>query len=1202
MSLDDPQPDHGTSVPPDPQRDDRSPRTDTSWMAPDPPPIPDRIRNAVDPKLPSLPPIPIAGVDRRWLKRGLAAGAAAVLVALVWMVWPGPGFAEADRQRWEALCDHHLAWFDRFATAVDYQDKAVLEDVGLGGVVSELDAARRHTPQDIAGQAGVAISQLRDDPPKAVQQAEAIEQTRRAHTAIERIHESFDRWPTALSLREHQAQFRSHGWDRAADLIEQHLQLAPPGGSGPVGDTLRQMVALVSHSAEIARLSQELDAELQSLAAHDDPVFQRLIDEVKSLDNPSSGDIVPPTASSGERLSADAHARLNALADRLRPLESFARRFYDYADSGRYAQLNHADFRARGRAYALLEDDGSDADAIFRAWLTECDRYRAVEDDWRPKWAEPQRKALAEIEAAAGPLHAADHPLSKSIDARLEKLGARIDTLLDQPLVSGAQHELQREREAIDRDLAELTSAVSQAGRQVDAGQMIASLREPSSGLGEPAWRSDAVDARWDAERQRLADRLERRGDRAAIEAALVEIRGQLLALIDPSSENALPSAPRFSPLSDQASHAPLFAALNRYAAAGREAALSRVLANGLPVDDRVWPTLLAKQQDRYRAAEALADEARHCDRVWRLALPLDDPTLPGHAGEPPLGGGEAFADRVEAWSDGAPWGDPGVAEAGQPIREQIAYLRAIDREDNPEVLRHLIEEAPESAAAFAAWRRWTVSASASPTTAAELDDRLTLHQRIRGHAAHIQTSDPQRGEELKAELAATGRRQWLAAFLSVNDAAEIASIAGRSEAWEIEADELPTEARFNLLLYRTRASLAKIQQEPGRDAEVLTLAQAFLARARPMEDHPEVAALLESLDAAADPAADHREHLTQAGPAQVGWELLPGPDTGVVAFRQAPWTLTFVRIDPPRGPSFYFCTTELSVGLAVEATSDAKTRKEWAGLLPDADDGDTRKGPRAWTFGSEPGGPAWDINAGRWLVDQGGYPAGLTPSPPNPRHPVNYVGAEAAAYLAARLGCRLPTIEQWHTAFAAYPVPAGVLPNLRDTTWARHAEHRRTLINSGATDVAWANSDVFRPAGGPPGDPAADSHPINDGELWFKPATAATPHPEHLVGNIAELVTAGPVDPTPLLDREVPMPVRRAAFRDRHKHGFAVLGDSALSPASGRPDEPKPFNVFTGARGYADVGVRLVFVAPKLSPARQARALLEAQPFLTGR
>ncbi|MEL7087821.1 MAG: hypothetical protein AAGL98_05165, partial [Planctomycetota bacterium] len=177
--------------------------------------------------------------------------------------------------------------------------------------------------------------------------------------------------------------------------------------------------------------------------------------------------------------------------------------------------------------------------------------------------------------------------------------------------------------------------------------------------------------------------------------------------------------------------------------------------------------------------------------------------------------------------------------------------------------------------------------------------------------------------------------------------------------------------------------------------------------------------------------------------------------------------------------------------------------------------------------------------------------------------------------------------------------------PIFRDTTWVRHAAYRQDLIRSGATGVAWANSDVFRPAVGTPAgsavpdDATGDSHPINDATLWFKPVAAAPLRPDHMVGNVAELVTARPIDPAPLLDRGVPMPVRRAAFRDRHKGDFAVLGGSALSPASTRPDEPQPFNVFTGSRGYADVGVRLAFVAPQLSPADRARAILHAQPFL---
>lgn len=1154
-------------------------------MDPDPPPIPDRIRNAVDPKLPSLPPIPKVKVDRRWLKRTVVAAAAAAVAITVWLAWPAPRLADADRERWEGLCDEYAAWFGAFAGSVEYQDKLALQDMGLGDVVAELEAAPRYAPQAIAQRPAADTAQLRDDPPPTVSGPEAIQQTRAAHTAITRIAEAFDRWPTAASLHRHHELFESHGWDRAAAVIRQALDQAPPYGTAPVGESLRRIVALEIETDEIAELCDELEVDLAVLRPHDDPVFRRLIAEVESLDHPVSAE---PADSMAE---ADTLATLRELADRLRPLESFAQRFRQCVESGEYAQLDHADFRARGEAYALLAAEDSRPEIVFRAWLTENTRYRKVADDWRIAWAGPQRQRLVDISTSAAPLHAADHPLSKSLDARLKKLEARLDAILQPPLVSGAEQNLQREREALDRDLAELSAAVELAHQQVDAGQLLATLREPSLGLGEAGWRSDTVDRRWNAERARLADQLERRGDRAAVEEELAALRGHLLTLIDPSSDVAISVAPTFKNDSEDVPENAMLDALTRNAAAQREALLGRALAGVLPADAKVWPALVVSYRQRCDALQAMADETRHAVRALRLACPLDHSALPNN-GE----GRAGFTATIAAWDQRPAWSDPDVAAAGEPLRQQIAYHQAISRESNRDVLRDLITRAEDPSAAFAAWRRWSALSMRSGSPVAAFTEYETLHRRMRGHAEAMSKRDTERAAELKAELAGAGRQRWLATFTAAATPQDIATVADRAAVWGVNADSLPTEARFNLLLHRVRGALGQIPRGPKHDAEALTLVQAFVARAQPMKDHPEVAGLLESLSGAAGSSAAHRAHLAESGPGGAGWELLPGDGTRALTFRRGAWELTFVRVDPPRGSSFYLCTTELPVGVAVDATDDTKARREWATLLPG---NDTRKGPRSWSLRNGPGGPAWAVNAADWLGDAGGYPPGLTPSPPTPRHPVNYLGAEASAYLAARLGCRLPTIEQWQVAFERHPVPAGELPNLRDTTWVRHAEHRRALIETGVTGVAWANSDVFRPAGTAPSRPADDTHPINDGVLWFEPVAASSPWPVHLVGNLAELVTAGPVDPTPLLDRGVPMPVRRAAFRKRHKDDFAVLGSSALSPASARPDEPLPFNVFTGAHGYADVGVRLVFVTPDLSPARRARALLSNQPYL---
>jgi len=59
------------------------------------------------------------------------------------------------------------------------------------------------------------------------------------------------------------------------------------------------------------------------------------------------------------------------------------------------------------------------------------------------------------------------------------------------------------------------------------------------------------------------------------------------------------------------------------------------------------------------------------------------------------------------------------------------------------------------------------------------------------------------------------------------------------------------------------------------------------------------------------------------------------------------------------------------------------------------------------------------------------------------------------------------------------------------------------------------------------------------------------------------------------------------------------VVGGSALSAPDEPHDQPLSYNLFTGSRGFADVGLRLAFPAPDYSPAQRVRVLLQSPPVL---
>lgn len=1175
-------PGHGDTTPdapahPDPPLGQRTARSDTSWVDPDPPPIPDRIRKKVDPRLPTLPTIPKVAVkvDHRWLKRGAAAAGVALIALAGLLLWPRGGFDQTDRARWEQLCDDYAAWYGPLIASVSHQDRLAFESLDLSHVLVDVDAAEAYDPRTIAGSPDATLEQLRTNPPTSAQTAEAREATRRAEAGIKRVAEAFERWPVAVSLREHHVLLATHGWDRAADAVEQALAEAPPRGSGAPGQRLHRLTRLNTQTGAIAELCADLEVDLAALADRDDPVFDLLAQTVRGLDHPEA----PPADGGG-------NARLAALADQLGPLESFARRFRDLVEQGRWEQINHENFRAHGRAYAMLAQGGHEPTDVFRVWLDETDTYLKLGDDWRLAWAGLQQGTLNQLGARAAELKAADHPRADAFARQITRIHGRVDALLDRPFIAGEAAEFQIERDVLEREILALSRAVELSTKQAAASDTIASLRDDGAGLGQTAYRSDAVDQHWRVARQRLADRLEAGDEPEAIEAEVAAVRSQLLALIDPVSPRALAAPVAFDTSGDDETTARFLDALAADSADGREDLLRRILKNGLPIDESRWSAVPGRYDGRLDAARAMAQTARDVQRALSGAYPLDDPAV---AGDEPLN------QRVAGWADSELWHSPAVAEAGAPVVQRLEALAAIGGLEDRNTLSGLALESNEPAFAIAAWRQ--MGRLASPGTADALRREAEIQTRLLPLGAAL--ADRDRAESLIDEIAAARPGRWQAAMASAQTDAEIAAIAAQADAWGVETDALPAATRFNLVLHHAKAALASIADGPERDGQVLALAEAFVASGAPMNDDPRIAEALDALSAITAQGAAHRERLAEAGPAGVGWDLLPGDNPRVVRFGREGWELVFVRIDPVRGESFYLCTTELPVGLALDAVAWAKAENELIVAMPKRGDEDTRKGPRSWAYHKPTRhGHALRTNPDGWLDRAAAYPESLTPTPPGPRSPINYVPAEAAVYLAGRLGCRLPTATEWQTALERHPLPAGALPNLRDTTWSRHAEHVAGLIGAGVPDAHWANSDVFRPAGMPPGDPAGDYHPTNDAVLWFTPVDD-TARPTHLVGNLAELVTTVPIDPRALLDDATSMAERRDAFRREHKDSFAVLGGSALSPASLRPDQPQPVNVFGGARGYADVGLRLAFVAPQVSPARQAERLLEQLAFI---
>lgn len=1213
--------------------------TDTSWVSPDPPPIPERIRKKVEARRASLPALPRVAVDRRWLRIvGLLAAGVVVLTVAGFYFQRGEFDAKAEA-RWQQLCGDYGRWFGPLQRTLDHGDHVVLQDMGLAAVVDAIKSTPTFDPRLIADRPDANVAALAQQPPQSARTAAAIEATRVAAVGVTRIESAFAQWPTAMALRQHLHLLNNHGWVHAAYVVNHTLDRAPPYGGAPVSESLYAMRRLEAQTTGIVAAVEELERDLAVLRPIDDPVIQRLIADVRRLDHRKPN----PTLADD-----DAAGQLVALSEALQPLQAFAQRFRAAVENERWQTIDHDNFRANGRAYAMLVEnpsengggsgDATDDQAIFRAWLDEAGGFEQAGEDWRGDWAEAlDRDQLQPLTDALHTLQRASHPSAKPLANRLDQLRQRVGDLLAQPFVAGATAEFEIQKTSLQREISELSVNAGKLARDVTATRTAAALRDADQPLTDAPFASAAVDTWWTSQRRKLADRLEKDDDLDAAARDIQRTRAQLLTLIDPASDTALALPPRF----ETAGHLPVVAALLDALTLGvesqREATLKQALRDGLPVSAERWSALRRSFAERLAEARQIAATAERADHALAGAYPLDDALVSVEPG--------GLAGEVAAWRDSV-WGkDTAVGRAATGVIDQVALVASRSEAATWNEVIQSVLKAEQPAVAFAAWRR--MQQVDWPTDPRSLELERTAEAHLHTFIPSIERRNAKRAAALTQELADARPIRWRLALSAANTDEQRRVVLGQAQAMGVDPDSLPEAQRFNLMLSRVQSAVKSLPTEPGprRDAELLALTQAFAAQVRPLSGDPGIAALLDTLDQLTARGADDREMLAEAGPARLGWTPHPHPDGAAVTFTREHWSLTFVRIDPTPpgnqgkvgfsqvngeaagdGRPFYICTTELPVGLALDAVAWRDAAAEWAAVMPPRlDDGDTRKGPRVWTYrdsAAAQNAATLELNPNDWLGPSPIYPHGHTPTPPTPQHPINYVSAQGAAYLAATLGCRLPTIDQWRAAQRRYPVPPGRLPNLRDTTWARHAAQATELIAAGVPGIDAAHSDAFGPDAG---DGAADRpadlqtaghyHPVNDNTLWFTPVPspiappapnddrpAEVPEVVDLIGNVAELVTAGPIDPDSLLNADQPIADRRDAFVQKYTQDFAVLGGSALSPVSLNPETPQPFNLKSGGRGYADVGLRLVFTPTAVSPAHQAELALRGHAFLPTR
>lgn len=322
------------------------------------------------------------------------------------------------------------------------------------------------------------------------------------------------------------------------------------------------------------------------------------------------------------------------------------------------------------------------------------------------------------------------------------------------------------------------------------------------------------------------------------------------------------------------------------------------------------------------------------------------------------------------------------------------------------------------------------------------------------------------------------------------------------------------------------------------------------------------------------------------------------------------------VKISGPGGPiATYVSTHEISVGTLIGAFESQRGNQSWDQLQRtlrhwNFDKDDPRPGPATWS---------WDLRRVKVILsdrskesvawkDQTGWLKGhpnmqgksyYAPelgeiAPPNYDSPMDWVSPDAALLAARQMGVRLPTVEEWAAAVesAGGPKKAMTGENRRDKTWLIQFKYIDELNVLDGKE--WPHAGIFWPKNLQPQWPQGDgkmlyvnasddsSLPLNDGYLWFAPASRDSEGWSNLVGNVSEIVLDAPADEMagvePTAEAVRPL-VEKFADKWRVAGASALSGILLRGNAEYDPFEAYEYKSLREARmGYADVGFRLAF------------------------
>ncbi len=571
-------------------------------------------------------------------------------------------------------------------------------------------------------------------------------------------------------------------------------------------------------------------------------------------------------------------------------------------------------------------------------------------------------------------------------------------------------------------------------------------------------------------------------------------------------------------------------------------------------------------------------------------------------------------------------------------IRTRVAALLTAESQSDYAKIREA-SQSDNAEISLASWRLLGTAQIAEPTP--YLADEQAAEKKLAVHLDKLKSADAAQAQAINDEIAKALPVRWQrwSDLALTADAIKLALDQAKTFKVDITKQSQPVMYYYDQLI-----KLKEDAKAHPKEAELKPIAQAFsdLLTKDPaltgIAKDPTVAQLLELMRK----SMSEEQNMSAAGqgPQLAGWDMeQPNQDIRIFRSKDKKFTLEFRRLqvdenslaDKPQ-KTIFLCTTEMPVNIFIQAMNangklDELNNSKAAAAhwfeVPATNY--YTLGPRSWAIVGDQFtlSTKWLDEAGDPLTkDKPFYPAAANPGDPFADAPVELISPWAAMYAARLLGCRLPTSDEWQTAYATFEVPKPGGPALPKDIWNLRGE------NAGGK-ASWATQQAFAdaydknllpfPDGGiysnlsKPAPKGASAKPWMTAELakiaperitpgtgvythnslWFEPVGkeaiaaggAGTPIMHHLVGNVAEFVFDTPDIMVPIPNNvastnEIDDAVRKPTALNK----MFVIGGSSLSPPEIPFNEKQPVSATSvpAKRGYSDVGFRLAYTAPK--------------------